>query len=224
MIRILLAHPSRLVLDSLRNALDNEEEVYVVGCATTAEEVHFLLPHGNVVLLGTELKDATALELLDDLRMIQPEAKFLVFGLDEEPEVIISYIEAGASGYILQKESVQEMLQKVNAAYQEKAIVSPSIAAAIMRRLTRLANLDAPITFMEARKSQIDEITGREQEVLDLITNGYTNKEIAERLIIEYGTVKNHVHNILKKLDVKSRHDAATIFQMYRQSVITGTA
>ncbi len=56
MIRILLAHSSHLVCDSLRAALDNETDVYVVGCATTVEELHFLLPHGNVVLLGTELE------------------------------------------------------------------------------------------------------------------------------------------------------------------------
>jgi DNA-binding NarL/FixJ family response regulator len=93
------------------------------------------------------------------------------------------------------------------------------MTAAIMRRLNRLANLEAPLSFMEARHNQLDELTSREQEVLHLITDGYTNKEIANQLIIEYGTVKNHVHNILKKLDVKSRHEAASIFQMQQPSL-----
>jgi len=65
MIRILLGHPSRLVCDSLRTALDNVDDVYVVGCATRAEELHFLLPHGNVVLMGTELEDASALDSMN---------------------------------------------------------------------------------------------------------------------------------------------------------------
>jgi DNA-binding NarL/FixJ family response regulator len=103
-IRILFAHPSRLVVDSLRDALDDVEEVYVVGCATTKEELHFLLPHSNVILLATELKDASAVELLPEIRMTKSDVKVLVFGLSEKPQAVISYIEAGASGYILQRD------------------------------------------------------------------------------------------------------------------------
>ena len=75
MIRILLAHPSRLVGDSLRAALNSETDVYVVGCATTVEELHFLLPHGNVVLLGTEMENTSATVILDDIRMTHPQVK-----------------------------------------------------------------------------------------------------------------------------------------------------
>lgn len=217
MIRILLAHPSRLVCDSLRTALDSQTDVYVVGCATTAEELHFLLPHGNVVLLGTELEDATAFDLLDEMRITHPQTKVLVMGVQEQPSVIIRYIEAGATGYILQNESVEEMVQKLQAAHEEKAIISPSMAAVMMERLAHLANLETPLAFTEARASQLDELTSREEEVLQLITDGYTNQEIADELFIECGTVKNHVHNILRKLEVNNRHEAASIFQMGRQ-------
>jgi DNA-binding NarL/FixJ family response regulator len=211
MIRILIAHPSRLVSDSLRTALDKEDNVYVVGCATTAEELHFLLPHGNVVLLGTELKDATALDLLDEMRLTNPATKVLVLGVDEQPELIIRYIEAGAAGYILQNESVEAVIEKLQAAHEAKALISSSMAAAMMERLTHLANLQTPLAFMEAREPRIDELTSREQEVLQLIRVGCTNQEIADQLIIECGTVKNHVHNILSKLEVSNRHEAAAI-------------
>ena len=218
MIRILLAHPSRLVSDSLRNALDRQENVYVVGCATTAEELHFLLPHGNIVLLGTELNGTAAFDLIDEIRTTHPNTKVLVMGMEEEPEVIIRYIEAGASGYILQEESLEDMMQKVQAAHNEKAIVSPSMAAAMMNRLMKLANLETPLAYIEARGTQLDELTNREEEVLTLINEGCTNQEIADRLIIEYGTVKNHVHNILKKLDVNNRHEAASVYQVQSQT------
>lgn len=217
MIRILLAHPSRLVCDSLRTALDKEEDVYVVGCATTSEKLHFLLPHGNVVIMGTELEDTTAFDVIDDIRMTHPQIKSLVLGIDEQPEVIIRYIEAGAAGYILQDESVEDMLQKVKAVDKEKAIISPTVAAAMMERLTHLANLETPMAYIEARETQLDELTSREMEVLTLINDGYTNQEIADDLIIECGTVKNHVHNILKKLEVSNRHEAATVFKMNGQ-------
>jgi len=214
MIRILLAHPARLVCDSLRTALDSVEDVYVVGCATSAEELHFLLPHGNVVLLGSELRDASAFELLDEIRMTHPQTKVLILGVDDRPAAIIDYVEAGAVGYILQNESVEDMVQKLQATQEEKAIISPVVAAAMMERLSHLANLEMPASLLDARKSQLNELTSREEEVLDLISEGCTNQEIADRLIIQCGTVKNHVHNILKKFEVYNRYEAATLFHM----------
>ena len=219
MIRILLAHPSRLVGDSLRAALNNEPDVYVVGCATTVEELHFLLPHGNVVLLGIEMGNTSATVILDDIRMTYPHSKVLVMGVDENPESILRYIEAGASGYILQNESVEEMVEKLQAAHEEKAIISPSIAAALMQRVRRLANLETPLAYMEARKSQLNELTSREEGVLQLINEGFTNQEIADKLFIECGTVKNHVHNILKKLEVNNRYEAASLFTMHQPEI-----
>ncbi|MBK7894156.1 MAG: response regulator transcription factor [Anaerolineaceae bacterium] len=215
MIRILLAHPSRLVSDSLRTALDGQDDVYVVGCATTAEELHFLLPHGNIVLLGAELDGTTAFDMLDEIRTTHPETKVLVMGVEEQPALIMRYVEAGAAGYILQDESVNDMVEKLQAAHEEKAIVSPSMAAAMMDRLTHLANLETPLAYIQARGTQLDELTNREEEVLTLINEGCTNQEIADQLIIECGTVKNHVHNILKKLDVSNRHEAASIYQVH---------
>lgn len=216
MIRILLAHPSRLVCDSLRAALDNETDVYVVGCATTVEELHFLLPHGNVVLLGTEMENTSATTILADIRMTHPQIKVLVMGVDERPKSILRFIEAGASGYVFQNESVEQMAEKLQAAQEEKAIVSPSMAAVLMQRVSHLANLDTPLAYMEARESQLNELTSREEDVLQLINEGCTNQEIADELFIECGTVKNHVHNILKKLEVNSRHEAASLYTMHQ--------
>jgi DNA-binding NarL/FixJ family response regulator len=214
MIRILLAYPSRLICDTLRTTLDNVEDVYIVGCATTAEELYFLLPHGNLVLLGSELENATALEVLDKIRLTHPQIKVLVLGINDNPDTILKYIEAGAVGYVLQNESVEDITQKLRAAQEEKAIISPSVAAAMMERLVYMANLKLPVAFAEGRGLQLGELTSREEEVLQLIAHGFTNQEIANELIVECGTVKNHVHNILKKLDVNNRHEAATLFKM----------
>lgn len=219
MIRILLAHSSRLVSDSLRTTLDNFEDMYVVGCASTGEELHFLLPHGNLVLMGTEFEDATAFELIDDIRMTHPQTKVMVLGIDDNADVILRYIEAGASGYILQNESIEDMVQKLQAIEEEKAIISPSVAAAMMTRLARLANMSMPAAFIEKREAQLNELTSREEEVLTLINKGLTNQEIADRLVIECGTVKNHVHNILKKLEVSNRHEAASLLQIQQPAM-----
>jgi DNA-binding NarL/FixJ family response regulator len=214
MIRVVLGHPSRLICDSLRSALDSEEGIHLVGSVTTGEELQFLLPHANLVLLGTELEKSETLNILEDLRHSHPKIKVLILGVDDRPNIILQYIEAGASGYILQNESVEEMVTKLQAAHDEKALVSPTIAAVMMERLAHLANLDAPMRFVETRDTLFNALTSREKEVLGLVADGYTNQEIANKLIIECGTVKNHVHNILKKLEVNSRYEAASIFQI----------
>jgi DNA-binding NarL/FixJ family response regulator len=90
----------------------------------------------------------------------------------------------------------------------------------MIQRLNRLANMEMPLSFVESRRTQLDELTAREYEVLTLINNGRTNRDIAGELVIEYGTVKNHVHNILAKLEVKSRHEAASIYRMEQQPAL----
>ena len=224
MIRILLAHSSRLVSDSLRTTLDSVEDIYVVGCASTGEELHFLLPHGNMILIGTEFEDATPLALIDDIRITHPQIKVVVLGLDDDPDEIIRYVEAGAAGYILQNESIEDMVQKLEAVQAEKAIVSPAVAAAMMERLARLANMTMPAAFIEKRETHLEELTSREKQVLTCINKGYTNQEIADELVIECGTVKNHVHNILKKLEVSNRHEAASLYQMQQPAMAMAMA
>lgn len=215
MIRVLLAHSSRLVCSSLQYALRNEDNIYVVGCATTGEEFRFLLPHCNVILLGTELEDKNALNLIGEARASYPNIKVLLFGVEEKEEECLPYIVSGATGYILQNESVEDIKQKLQAAYEDKAIISPSFAAVVMNRLTQLAHSEIPYTNVENGKTLMCELTIREREILQLVSAGHTNSEIANQLFLACGTVKNHVHKILKKLRVNNRHEAAVIFQMH---------
>jgi DNA-binding NarL/FixJ family response regulator len=214
MIRVVLAHPSNLVCDLLRESLQKQEDVYLVGSATTTEELTFLLPHSNVVLLSKELEGGDILDVLQEVHEEFPDVKLLVLDESEQPETIVRYIEAGADGYVLQNESVGEMIDKLQAAEAEKALISPTVAAAMMERLTHLASIESPLAYMESRDTMVDRLTSREEEVLVLVAEGCTNKEIAGELIIECGTVKNHVHNILKKLGVNSRYEASSIFHM----------
>ena len=224
MIHLLLAHPSRLVSDSLKTVLKEESDVHIAGTATTSEELFFLLPHADLVLLGVELADSDALTILDTLREEHPQVKVVIIGVNDHPDVILDYIEAGATGYILQNESVSDMVTKLKAADREEAVVSPTVAAAMMNRLSKLANMETPLAYMSERSEQMDELSNRELEVLALIHQSFTNREIADKLFIQYGTVKNHVHNILRKLDVSSRHEAAAIYEMNQPQETAVTA
>jgi DNA-binding NarL/FixJ family response regulator len=210
---VLIAHNSRLVNDSLRNALDRRPDVCVAGCAVTVEELNFLLPHADVTLIGTELGQTNIFYLLRDIHLTHPQVKVIVVGVQNEPQTILRYIEAGVAGYILADESLDDMVQKVQATTEGRALVSPTIAALMIERAAYLAHHSTTNIFPALKQEKVNDLTSREREVLDLISEGYTNQAIADELVIECGTVKNHVHNILKKLDSDNRHEAVALYQ-----------
>ena len=131
-----------------------------------------------------------------------------------EKQRVLRYVEAGATGYVLKDDSFEDLIETVRAARDGKVFVSPQIAAALMERLSNLARL-----FSDVENSVTDptDLTSRELEVLELIGRGRTNQQIAEELVIELGTVKNHVHNILDKLNVSSRGEAAAYLAIIKR-------
>lgn len=208
MIKILIVHPTNLISSLLSSVLDDEKDIHVVGKASTREEAleQIELTQCNVVLVAATLADNGALELTKTVTEEHPEIKVLVIGLPESQRIILQYVMAGASGYVLQEVPVGHLFDNIRAVYEDKAIVSPAIAASFMKQISELAQISSRTNI---DPSAYEELTPREREVLDLIGEGMSNQEIADQLYIEVGTVKNHVHNILRKLDVNSREDAA---------------
>ncbi len=208
MIRILIVHPTRLICSLYASVLDERPNMEVVAQATTGREAKARVRDSgcNLVLVSATLEENGALSLTKEIAQNYPEIKVLVVGLPESKYVILQYVMAGASGYVLQDVTVERLLKNIRAAQEDKALVSPTMAAALMDHVAELANISArPYLQPDA----YTDLTSRELEVLQLIDEGLTNQEIADQLVIEVGTVKNHVHNILKKLDVASREDAA---------------
>lgn len=219
MIRVLIADDSGLICDAMRTILDREEGIYVVGCARTLEETDFLLPHANFLLVGPALEGESILEFVRRIHAKQLDLKIIVVGLRNQPELITQYIEAGASGYVLRQESMSTLVEKIRAAHSGQALVAPDVVAHLMRRLSHLAQQPFMGAWGMDGLSGLHELTSREREVLSLIGAGYSNREIADELVIGWGTVKNHVHSILKKLETNSRHEAAAIYRVQaRQS------
>ena len=206
MIRVLLVNESGLVSDILAKVLNDEAGFEMMARASSSDKALRLAGKADVILVGTQLVDEAALELTRRLADRVDEAKVVVMGLKETEHEILPFVEAGADGYVLGDDSVDHLLQRLRAAHGGQALVSPGIAAAIIARVRELARLFSRI---DGAGRKAGELTPREREVLDLVAKGLTNQEIAERLMITEGTVKNHVHNILGKLDVRSRQDAA---------------
>jgi DNA-binding NarL/FixJ family response regulator len=211
-IRVLIANEMRLMANVVAATLEGEEDIRVVGTASTADQALSLAPACDVVLISTRLPDDSALELTQAIAQAYPEVKILVLGLAESEAEILQYVEVGAIGYVLKDDSVDELVRNIRAAHEDAALVSPEIAAALMTRVNELAQLFADT----AAVPESVELTPREREVLHLVGLDLTNLEIADQLIIEVGTVKNHVHSILKKLNVTSRQDAATYWSIIR--------
>jgi DNA-binding NarL/FixJ family response regulator len=223
MMRVLIVDKLRLFSNTLKVVLQRESDMRVIGCATTAEEALHQTPHCDVVLVNTGNEEEEAVELVRAISDRHPSVKILVVGVSEMSDHILQYVEAGAAGYILREDSIDVLLEKVRAAPRDEAVVSPQMAAQLMNRLAELTSLRSRLWVTpDTQLRRFNELTQREQEVLGLLGKGMSNQEIAERLYIEHGTVKNHVHRILKKLNASNRHEAAAAYMMRLKHEGTG--
>ncbi|HUE98004.1 MAG TPA: response regulator transcription factor [Anaerolineales bacterium] len=205
---LLLVNESSLIGNVIYAALQDEPDIKVVASVTSIDEALNVVREKNidVALVSTRLPDQGAIKLTRAITKLASSTKVLALGLTEEKRRILRYVEAGAAGYVLKDDSLDDLIETIRAAQDGKVFVSPQIAAAIMERLARLAHQFSDI---ETNIADTTSLTARELEVLDLIGKGFTNQEIAAQLVIEMGTVKNHVHSILEKLNVRTRNEAA---------------
>jgi len=208
MIRVVVVHQTRLITSLIATSLDEEEDIQVVGQAGSQSEALTLVEETacNILLVAATLPENGALMLTHTLSQTHPDIKVLIFGVPKSKVLILQYVMAGAAGYVLQEVAADRLFDNIRAAYEGKALISPDIAAVFIEHITELAQLSSQAHLDLAT---YEALTPREMEVLELIDAGLSNQEIAARLFIEVGTVKNHVHNILQKLDVSNREDAA---------------
>lgn len=217
MISVLIVNKSRLICGVISTMLKDEEDIHVIGWATDMNEAYALIESRkpDIVLISTNLPNNGALILTQNID-IATGPKVLIMGVTELEEVILRYIEAGAAGYVLRADSADDLILHIRAVYNGEALISPEISAALMARLTELADAKSNV---EIGPEGFADLTPRERQVLELISKGLNNQEIAQHLVIEVGTVKNHVHNILEKLDVNSRYDAADYWEAIQNDI-----
>ena len=206
-IKILLINEIQLISNVIAASLEDEPDIHIAECVSSIEDGLRIIQEQeiDVVLVSIRLPNRGALQFTKKVTMDNPETKVLVLGLSEDKKQIIQFVEAGASGVVSRDDSITELLETIRAANNEKAFVSPELASALMHRLSEVTRL-----LMDCSDSYPDDanLTPRELEILEMIGNKMTNQQIADELMIEVGTVKNHVHNILDKLGVHSRKDA----------------
>jgi len=210
LIKILLVIEVRLIGNIFASVLAEEADIKVAGCVTTLEDaLRFIqMQEINIVLVSAGLPNQGALELTRAIIDKDLSPKVLALGLsDENKNEALRFIESGACGFIFKDGSVDELIEAIRLAQKGEAHVSNRIAGAMMERLFYLSRM------FSAVENKIDgdvRLTSRELEVLQFIGEGLTNQEIAAHLVVEVGTVKNHVHSILEKLNVSNRDEAAS--------------
>jgi DNA-binding NarL/FixJ family response regulator len=166
----------------------------------------------DVVLMDVRMPGMGGIEACRRIREVVPSARILMLTMSDDETDLFEAIKAGASGYLLKDLPGEEVATAVRQVHDGQAIIPPGMAATLLAEFTRLSQEPEPVTGTAPM------LTDREVEVLRLVARGLSNREIADELVISENTVKNHVRNILEKLHLHSRVEAAVY--AYRQHLL----
>jgi NarL family two-component system response regulator LiaR len=200
-IRVLIADDHAVVREGLRTLIGTEPGMEVVGeAADGVEAVSMARAHQpDVILLDMVMPHKDGLQAIREIKDGNPEARILVLTSFSDDDKVFPAIKSGALGYLLKNASPRTLLSAIRDVHRGEPTMSPAIASKLMRELQRKSDL--PPTE--------EPLTEREVDVLKLVAQGLTNQEIAEKLFIGEGTVRTHVSNILSKLHLANRTQAA---------------
>ena len=202
-LRVLLVDDHDLFRTGLRNLLE-EQGVQVVGEAASGTDalriVREIAP--DVVVMDLNMPGMSGVEATREIAAIAPLTRVVVLTISDQDDDVMDAIVAGACGYLVKDSSIEELMRGINAAAIGESLISPPIASKVLQRM-RAVTLDQGAETIRA------ELSDRELDVLRLIANGKDNSEIAEALHISPKTVKNHISNILMKLQIENRIQAA---------------
>jgi len=202
-LNVLVVDDNRVIRDAVAALLLKEEGVQVVAATSLGSETLERIEQARPDLVLLPALGTRTVELTRAITRRFNGIRVVVFGIKELPEAVTEMIEAGAAGYVREDASVDEFREVVRLAARGEARVAPQIASSLFSRLAALAS----VLRADERAKNV-KLTPRELEILRLVAEGLTNKEIAARLHVEQQTVKNHMHNILERLSLRRRQQA----------------
>jgi two-component system response regulator NreC len=210
-IRILIADDHTILRESLRYLLDDEPEITVVGEAADGHSAVKLAKQlePDIVLMDIAMPLLNGLEATRQIKRDTPNVNILILTMHENEGYIRQALAHGAMGYVLKDASAHELVGAIHAVYRGEAVLSPAITRLVLEDYLRWGDLQAD--------KDKNGLSPREQEVLQLIAEGYSNKEIAGILSISVKTVQSHRSNLMRKLDL---HDRAELIKYAIQKKI----
>jgi len=218
-VRVLVVDDQRLMRDGIASLLSIQDGIEVVGMAANGQEAleQALALQPDVILMDVRMPMMDGVAATAQVRRQLPSCQILMLTTFDDEEYVIEALRAGATGYLLKDIPAPDLAQAVQAAYKGIYQLDPVIASKLLTSLTRSgsqydqmpASLPSPAKNPAGSSSKPADLTEREIEVLRLIAQGATNREIAGALVISEGTVKNHISNILSRLGLRDRTQAA---------------
>jgi len=204
-IRVLLVDDQTMFRDGLKVLLRAEKDLEVIGEAGDGEEAlqkaAELKP--DVILMDLRMPVMDGATATRHLKSRHPECRVIVLTTFDEDAAVFDAMRSGAIGYLLKDAPTEKLYEAIRAAYRGESVLQPSVAARLVAQFSRLAE-SAPRWSQEL----VEPLSAREMDVLRLMVAGDTNREIAQKLVVAEGTVKNHVTSIFNKLDVTDRTKA----------------
>lgn len=202
MISVLIVASIRLYREGLALLFSRRPEFRVIAPACGREEIGTQLTASlpDIVLLDLAIHDSGA--IVREVKRLAPDVPIVALGLSDSEQDVMSCIEAGVAGFVSREDSFDDLVRAIESAARGELQCTPQLAGSLLRRIAALASA-RPAHPSEER------LTVRERQIVRLIEQNLTNKEIATHLGIEVATVKNHVHNLLEKLNLQRRSDVA---------------
>ena len=199
--KVMIADDHSLIREGIRQLLEFDGSIEVIGEASNGieclEKLEVLSP--DVLLLDINMPEMNGIDVLKQLKEKKSDVKVLILTVHNELEYLLMAIDIGVDGYILKDSESSELKKAIDIVYKGENYIQPSLIPALNNQLVN----------RDIDKDKIDLLTSREFEVLVQVANGMSNKEIATNLNISERTVKNHISNIFKKIDVSDRTQAA---------------
>ena len=199
-IRVFLLDDHEVVRRGIRDLLESEDDLEVVGEAGTVEEAMGRIPatSPNVAVLDLRLPDGDGIEVCREVRSKHPEIACILLTSFSDDEAVYAAIMAGAAGYLLKQIRGTDLVAGVRQVAEGRSLLDPAVTARVLERLRTKDD-----------KDELAALTDQERNILELIAEGLTNRQIGERMYLAEKTVKNYVSNVLAKLGMSRRSEAA---------------
>lgn len=208
MIKLLIADDQDLIRESLKIVLQTNEKIEVTGAVSNGVEVIRAVRENrpDVILMDIRMPEMDGVQCTQIIKENYPDIKIIILTTFDDDEYIFSALKYGASGYLLKGISMDQLFEAIQKVYSGNAMINGDIANKVLGMFSRMAQNDISIKVDESMEK---EITDSEWKVIRLISEGMSNKEIASKLFLSEGSVRNYLSSILKKLDLRDRTQLA---------------
>jgi DNA-binding NarL/FixJ family response regulator len=209
MTKIAIVEDNKVIRESLMEFIHADPECRCVCACATAEEALKVIPkhEPEIVLMDIQLPNMSGIDCLAQLKQLLPSVHIIMVTVYEDTERIFKALRMGACGYLLKRCAPEELIAAIREVRQGGAPMSREIARKV------IASFQEPL----ATAVEVEDLTAREREILELLANGFPNKQIADRLGLTDGTVRWHLRHVYNKLHVRSRTEAALKFRSTKQ-------